>query len=153
MGFAFFYAKNEKGKKIKRNFKKALDFSQKMCIIMMLPIWHPYAGMAELTDALDSGSSESNFMEVQVLLPAPTRWFVKIIVFFFFRNQYSTYRNPVQSVCINSNIKPSPSNASLRRKVLRGMCISIHSLLIIIRLPYVSECFPANLREVTQIWR
>ena len=71
MGFAFFYAKNEKGKKIKRNFKKALDFSQKMCIIMMLPIWHPYAGMAELADALDSGSSESNFMEVQVLLPAP----------------------------------------------------------------------------------
>ena len=30
-----------------------------------------YAGMAELADALDSGSSESNFMEVQVLLPAP----------------------------------------------------------------------------------
>ena len=32
-----------------------------------------YAGMAELADALDSGSSESNFMEVQVLLPAPTK--------------------------------------------------------------------------------
>ena len=35
---------------------------------------HPcaiYAGMAELADALDSGSSESNFMEVQVLLSAP----------------------------------------------------------------------------------
>ena len=31
-----------------------------------------YAGMAELADALDSGSSESNFMEVQVLLPAPS---------------------------------------------------------------------------------
>ena len=73
MGFAFFYAKNEKGKKIKRNFKKALDFSPKMCIIMMLPIWRPYAGMAELADALDSGSSESNFMEVQVLLPAPKK--------------------------------------------------------------------------------
>ena len=29
--------------------------------------------MAELADALDSGSSESNFMEVQVLLPAPFR--------------------------------------------------------------------------------
>ena len=27
--------------------------------------------MAELADALDSGSSESNFMEVQVLLSAP----------------------------------------------------------------------------------
>ena len=29
------------------------------------------AGMAELADALDSGSSESNFMQVQVLFPAP----------------------------------------------------------------------------------
>ncbi len=27
--------------------------------------------MAELADALDSGSSEGNFVEVQVLLPAP----------------------------------------------------------------------------------
>ena len=37
----------------------------------MLPFLTAYAGMAELADALDSGSSESNFMEVQVLLPAP----------------------------------------------------------------------------------
>ena len=29
-----------------------------------------YAGMAELADALDSGSSRSNSVEVQVLLPA-----------------------------------------------------------------------------------
>ena len=29
--------------------------------------------MAELADALDSGSSESNFMEVQVLLPASAK--------------------------------------------------------------------------------
>ena len=28
--------------------------------------------MAELADALDSGSSEGNFMQVQVLLPAPS---------------------------------------------------------------------------------
>ena len=32
-----------------------------------------FAGMAELADALDSGSSESNFMQVQVLFPAPPR--------------------------------------------------------------------------------
>ena len=29
--------------------------------------------MAELADALDSGSSEGNFMQVQVLLPAPIK--------------------------------------------------------------------------------
>ena len=31
--------------------------------------------MAELADALDSGSSESNFMQVQVLFPAPLKSF------------------------------------------------------------------------------
>ena len=30
-----------------------------------------YAGMAELADAYGSGPYESNFMQVQVLLPAP----------------------------------------------------------------------------------
>ena len=34
------------------------------------------AGMAELADALDSGSSESNFMQVQVLFLAPYRVFI-----------------------------------------------------------------------------
>ena len=32
--------------------------------------------MAELADALDSGSSERKFMQVQVLLPAPYRVFI-----------------------------------------------------------------------------
>ena len=31
-----------------------------------------FAGMAELADALDSGSSEVTLMQVQVLFPAPT---------------------------------------------------------------------------------
>ena len=35
------------------------------------PFFLSFAGMAELADALDSGSSESNFMQVQVLFPAP----------------------------------------------------------------------------------
>ena len=34
--------------------------------------------MAELADALDSGSSEGNFMQVQVLFPAPWRVFFSI---------------------------------------------------------------------------
>ena len=33
--------------------------------------WH--AGVAEPADALDSGSSGGNFVEVQVLLPAPAK--------------------------------------------------------------------------------
>ena len=36
-----------------------------------------YAGMAELADALYSGSSGGNFVEVQVLLPAPTKGYKK----------------------------------------------------------------------------
>ena len=36
-----------------------------------------YAGMAELADALDSGSSRGNSVEVQVLLPASLRVYVE----------------------------------------------------------------------------
>ena len=44
-----------------------------------------FADMAESADALDSGSSESNFMEVQVLLSAPnkTDYFDRIVGLFF----------------------------------------------------------------------
>ena len=38
-----------------------------------------YAGMAELADALDSGSSRGNSVEVQVLLSAPSRGYKKDI--------------------------------------------------------------------------
>ena len=41
------------------------------------------AGMAELVDALDSGSSEGSFMKVQVLLPAPSRRNSKCCSFLF----------------------------------------------------------------------
>ena len=42
--------------------------------------------MAELADALDSGSSESNFIWVQVPLPAPnkTDYFDRIVCLFLF---------------------------------------------------------------------
>ncbi len=33
--------------------------------------YYKYAGMAELADALDSGSSDFTVIQVQVLLPAP----------------------------------------------------------------------------------
>ena len=40
--------------------------------------------MAELADALDSGSSDSNVVEVQVLLPAPNKKTALLAVFFVF---------------------------------------------------------------------
>ena len=41
--------------------------------------------MAELADALDSGSSEVTFVQVQVLLPAPKKQ-METICFFFLPN-------------------------------------------------------------------
>ena len=42
-----------------------------------------YAGMAELADAHGSGPCESNFMQVQVLLPAPRRNGLCFVPIFF----------------------------------------------------------------------
>ena len=47
-----------------------------------------YAGMAELADALDSGSNVSNDMEVQVLLPAPKSIERKFDAFLFYRFRF-----------------------------------------------------------------
>ena len=53
--------------------------------------------MAELADALDSGSSESNFMQVQVLFPAPKKKSsAKALGFFFCKS-----RNGIEEAAMN----------------------------------------------------
>ena len=49
--------------------------------------------MAELADALDSGSSESNFMQVQVLLSAPTKSINKLSLIDAFLYKYTSLEN------------------------------------------------------------
>ena len=48
----------------------------------------PDAGMAELADALDSGSSESNFMQVQVLFPALDKGETTLVSSFLFFEKF-----------------------------------------------------------------
>ena len=50
----------------------AIDISRNdMLYCLAFNINSILAGMAELADALDLGSSEGNFVQVQILLPAP----------------------------------------------------------------------------------
>ncbi len=48
-----------------------------------------YAGMAELADAHGSGPCESNFMQVQVLLPAPkTARFYRAVLLYIYKKWF-----------------------------------------------------------------
>ena len=57
-------------------------------------IYHTYAGMAELADALDSGSNGRKAVQVQVLLPAPY-WNASIdtiLAFLFFLSKVAWHK-------------------------------------------------------------
>ena len=50
--------------------------------------------MAELADAHGSGPCESNFMQVQVLLPAPkTARLYRAVLLYMYKNQVKIVRN------------------------------------------------------------
>ena len=58
-----------------------------------------YAGMAELADALDSGSSRSNSVEVQVLLPAPNKDYRRVVLVFSFIEKVGGLEGPMVNDC------------------------------------------------------
>ena len=64
-----FFRKNRK--KSENPLDKRAGMWYNIKVIGRYKISSGFAGMAELADALDSGSSEGNFMQVQFLLPAP----------------------------------------------------------------------------------
>ena len=68
-----------------KNLKTPLTNAPDCGIILSVENISTNADMAELADALDSGSSEGNFMQVQFLLPAPKALFTQGFFFLFSR--------------------------------------------------------------------
>ena len=70
-----------------------------------------YAGMAELADALDSGSNGRKAVQVQVLLPAPksTAPIIKSELFFFYQTglepQDLSVKKTIQRIVFSSNVR------------------------------------------------
>ena len=62
--------------------------------------------MAELADALDSGSSESNFMQVQVLFPAPNENFRENGSFYFTPKKYQGKTGLEEAVVNQATVWP-----------------------------------------------
>ena len=70
--------------------------------------------MAELADALDSGSSRSNSVEVQVLLPAPkNKDYRKVVLVFSFIEEGRGLEGPVVNDC---RWQSEPGTAPARRR-------------------------------------
>ena len=65
-----------------------------------------FAGMAELADALDSGSSESNFMQVQVLFPAPNKSFRENGSFYFLQRNIKAKTGLEEAVVNQATVWP-----------------------------------------------